>query len=593
LHDLLTGSGYDVDFVGSQSNGVAYPFSDPQHEGHNGQTDAFIASNIYNWLSLYAPDVVLLHIGTNTPRDPDQVMTILDEIDNYEIDFDTDVIVIMARIIKKGGNPGDPLISEYNDILANLNTNPDSGLVPSRADYGSELFVVDMEDGAGIKYWSYTDTIPGDMMNEETLIHPYATGYSKMADVWKAKFDEIYASCGTNDPPDVTPVEPPPPDYDEGETIVPLQIEASDPDGDPLTYSAVNLPDGLSIDPNDGDITGELTNSAAENSPYPVQVTVSDGKPLGSTTIGFDWEVNYINLSPSLQNPGNQSHAEGDPVSLDLNASDLDNDSLTFSAVNLPQGLTIDQNTDQITGTIGYMASSGSPHEVEVTVADDGSPSLEDSVSFTWTVANTNRAPDVSVPENQSNKEGDIIDPLLQIVASDPDGDNLNFKANNLPLGLSIDENTGEISGMISHLAVMGMSSKDFLVEIIVTDIADSPIDETVYFTWKVNNVNGPPVMVNPGNQFNQVDEIISLQINTTDPDEDAYQFAEKGLPPSLVIGKNTGVISGKLAEIDAQSGPYIVTITATDDGTPKKSSQINFIWVVTTGEIYLPMIFR
>jgi hypothetical protein len=36
LRDLLTGSGYTVDFVGSVDNGASYPFSDYQHEGHNG-----------------------------------------------------------------------------------------------------------------------------------------------------------------------------------------------------------------------------------------------------------------------------------------------------------------------------------------------------------------------------------------------------------------------------------------------------------------------------------------------------------------------------------------------------------------------------
>ena len=59
-----------------------------------------------------------------------------------------------------------------------------------------------------------------------------------------------------------------------GDTVA-LQIAASDPDGDPITYSATGLPPGLTIDANSGMITGFLPHNAAGQ--YPVTVTVSDG----------------------------------------------------------------------------------------------------------------------------------------------------------------------------------------------------------------------------------------------------------------------------------------------------------------------------
>jgi hypothetical protein len=239
LWDLLVSDGYTVDFVGSNSNGQAYslPFSEYQHEGHNGVIDSYVADNIYNdginWLNANTPDVVLLHIGTNTPRDPNQVVRILNEIDEYEADTGNVVVVILARIIKKGN---DPSITQFNNNVANL--------VSIRADYNSEVFIVDMENGAGINYSPYTNPTPGDML--EDLIHPYATGYTKMASVWKAKFDEIYATCDSNNrPPDVT--EPVTQNNAEGDSSVSLPIEADDPDGDTIYYSAANLPEGLSI----------------------------------------------------------------------------------------------------------------------------------------------------------------------------------------------------------------------------------------------------------------------------------------------------------------------------------------------------------
>jgi hypothetical protein len=65
-----------------------------------------------------------------------------------------------------------------------------------------------------------------------------------------------------------------------------LQITASDPDGDALTYSATGLPTGLSINATTGVISGTV---AAPAGTYPVTVSVSDGHLLTSPT--FTWTV--------------------------------------------------------------------------------------------------------------------------------------------------------------------------------------------------------------------------------------------------------------------------------------------------------------
>src|SRR5262249_17356754 len=70
-------------------------------------------------------------------------------------------------------------------------------------------------------------------------------------------------------------------------TPVTLQIQASDPDGDPLTFSATGLPTGLSINPTTGLISGTLSGATPGN--YPVTVTVSDG--VAAATQSFTWIV--------------------------------------------------------------------------------------------------------------------------------------------------------------------------------------------------------------------------------------------------------------------------------------------------------------
>jgi hypothetical protein len=70
-------------------------------------------------------------------------------------------------------------------------------------------------------------------------------------------------------------------------TDVSLQLSASDPDGDVLTYSASELPSTLAINPATGLITGTLLPSAANT--YLVTVTASDGRLSHSQT--FTWTV--------------------------------------------------------------------------------------------------------------------------------------------------------------------------------------------------------------------------------------------------------------------------------------------------------------
>jgi hypothetical protein len=72
--------------------------------------------------------------------------------------------------------------------------------------------------------------------------------------------------------------------------VVSLSAAATDPDGDPLTYSATGLPTGLGINPSTGLIAGVIGAGAASGSPYQVQVSVGDG-PAVDATDTFTWTV--------------------------------------------------------------------------------------------------------------------------------------------------------------------------------------------------------------------------------------------------------------------------------------------------------------
>jgi len=180
LWDRLKAAGYKIDFVGSTGAGWAYEAIegfDIDHEGHPGWRDSRIAHNVYNWLVAYQPDVVLLHIGTNglDPSSKD-IEKILDEIDRYS----KKITVFLARIINRSCSAEKPPCPEAQ-ITTDFNNNIEA-MALTRIANGDKIIIVDMEDGIGIDYRLYP---LGDMSDN---LHPFATGYKKMANAW---FDSL------------------------------------------------------------------------------------------------------------------------------------------------------------------------------------------------------------------------------------------------------------------------------------------------------------------------------------------------------------------------------------------------------------------
>ena len=364
--------------------------------------------------------------------------------------------------------------------------------------------------------------------------------------------------------------------------IVSLQIIATDSDA--LAYSATNLPDGLTIDTTTGLISGTITAGASADSPFAVTVTVTDdGSPSEESIISFTWTVTdvTVNLAPVVTNPGDQNGVEGDVVSLQIEATDGEDDNITFAATNLPDGLTIDTTTGLINGTITAGASADSPFAVTVTVTDDGSPSEESTVSFNWTVTDVavNLAPVVTNPGDQNGVEEDVVS--LQIEATDAEDDNMTYTATNLPDGLTIDMTTGLISGTIEAGA---STNSPFAVTVTVTDDGSPSEESTISFTWTVTDVavNLAPVVTNPGDQNGVEGDVVSLQIEATDAEDDNLTYTATNLPDGLMIDVTSGLISGTVEAGVSANSPFVVNITVTDDGNPSEESTISFVWNVT-----------
>ena len=80
-----------------------------------------------------------------------------------------------------------------------------------------------------------------------------------------------------------------------------------------------------------------------------------------------------------------------------------------------------------------------------------------------------------------------------------------------------------------------------------------------------INCGNQAPVVTNPGNQSYFEGGSVNLQIEAVDPNiGDVLTYSESGLPASLSIDSNTGLISGTI-EVNANTYPVTVTVTDQD----------------------------
>ena len=346
----------------------------------------------------------------------------------------------------------------------------------------------------------------------------------------------------------------------ENETIS-LSIAASDPDDSgTLSYGAINLPDGLSIDSATGEINGTLSFLSA--GVYSVTISVTDG--IDTVNVTFNWNVANTNVAPVMSNPGNQVDSEGDNISLNLSASDLDvSDILTYNAINLPAGLSINSVSGEITGVLTY-DSTGS-YSVTVAVSDG---TLSDSAAFVWTVNNTNRPPVISTPGNQVSAESESIS--LSIDAVDNDSEStLSYVASNLPDGLLINSSTGVITGVLSF-----QSAGSYTTTITVSDGIDS---SNTTFSWTVSNTNRPPNIDLQGDQINAEGDNVSVTITVEDADGDSpLVFSAYELPAGLDINATSGEITGLLGFDSA--GRYTVIIEVSDGFD---TSSITFNWTI------------
>ncbi|MFB6456069.1 fibronectin type III domain-containing protein [Chitinophaga sp. Hz27] len=203
----------------------------------------------------------------------------------------------------------------------------------------------------------------------DTSVFSNSTYYYKLWAVnitGTSAWSNITNATTPNNPPKIDPIVSRTIRFDN---VIQIPISATDPDGDALTFSFLNLPDFITLvnSPN-GPYLNVATDSSKQGTYLNNVVMVTDTHGA-SDTARFDLIINN-NYPPVLASIPAVTMNEGGTQQLTLHATDQDaNDTYTWTGVNLPSFITLAGNGLNCTATVhpGFIDAGNYTIKVQIT----------------------------------------------------------------------------------------------------------------------------------------------------------------------------------------------------------------------------------
>jgi len=297
--------------------------------------------------------------------------------------------------------------------------------------------------------------------------------------------------------------------------------QATDPDGDHLTFRINKKPIWVTFDSSNGNISG-VPKLGHEGTYNDVEISVSDG--LAQTTLtpfSVSVEPNTApNMPPEIDGTPGTSVTVGDSYSFTPTGSDPDGDPLTYSVLNMPGWASFSTLTGELSGT--PQASDIAVHAGIAITVNDGT--LSSSLpAFSINVVAANSAPQISGAAATTVTVGQSY--IFTPTAFDADGGRLTFSIQNMPGWAQFDSATGTLSGTPQivdagsyadiSISVSDGDLNDALPAFTITVNQVSLGSATLSWTPPTQNTDGTPLMdlagykiyygTSPGNYPNQI----------------------------------------------------------------------------------------
>ncbi|MBN2567481.1 hypothetical protein JXB02_05345 [Candidatus Woesearchaeota archaeon] len=296
---------------------------------------------------------------------------------------------------------------------------------------------------------------------------------------------------------------------DEGEKVT-LDLTATDPDGDPLTYTFSKPLNAL----------GEWQTKKGDAGRYLITVTASDGRLTSSQKLLII--VNKLNNEPVLTVPAELTVKEGETVRIDATATDADDDAVT---------VTFSDWMASAEKKTGY--DDAGVHTVTVT-ASDGTDTVRKTV--TVTVENVDRKPKLDSIDDITVIEGETV--TVTAKASDPDGD--------VP-AITYSEPLDEKGEWKTAKGDAGTYK-------VTVTASDSELEDTETFDITVESANKAPVMQEIDDFTVDLGDTVTFTPTVSDPDGD-----------DVTVTYGGWMTSSSYTTREGDGGEHTVTVVASD----------------------------
>jgi len=306
----------------------------------------------------------------------------------------------------------------------------------------------------------------------------------------------------------------------------------------PVSFSASGLPPGLSLDAGSGVISG--TPTATGTSTVTLNASNAGGTGSATLTLTIEGPGAPVITSPTTAEAFNTSlfttaSAFSYPITATSNPT-------SYSATGLPSGLSVSTSTGVISGT--PTATNTFTSSVAISAANSSGTG-----SAILTLSVNSPVPAITSSTTATGTVGSEF--IFGVTASNSP---TSFSATGLPPGLSIDPNTGVISGTPTVA-----STTPWTVALSAANAGGS--GSTAYLTLTIGNPVPPPIITSSTLATGDAGVAFSYAITTTTGAPPPSSYGATPLPSGLSINTSTGVISGT----PSTPGTSTVTLSATN----------------------------
>ncbi len=324
------------------------------------------------------------------------------------------------------------------------------------------------------------------------------------------------------------------------QAITPYVITANGTD--PITYTATNLPSGLSYDASTHTISGTPTAAGTTN------IVLTADNLVGTDTKILVFTVVSPGTPPVITSPLTASTPVNQSFTYTVEATGTE--PITLNATNLPSGLSFDPFTNQITGS----PTNAGVYNISLTATNNAG---SDNKTLVLTVGTP---PSITSALTATGVTGQQFSTYtLTATGSSP----ITYNATNLPPGLSFDPNTHTINGSptqagVTDVTLTASNAYGNDTKILVITIIEGP---------QPPEINSSLIATGTKNQ--------AFSYTVTASGTQPITYNATNLPAGLSFDPVTQIISG----VPTSAGVTNVPLTATNAaGTDNKTLVITIV---------------